>query len=47
VGDFDSAESELTDEYSRGGMVMLDSRDSEFFSTASTEHIRAFFAALD
>jgi hypothetical protein len=48
VGDFDSAESELTEErYSRGGLVMLDSRDREFFSTTNAEHIRDFFAALD
>jgi hypothetical protein len=47
VGDFDSAELELTEEYSQGELAMLDPRDSELFSTASAEHIHAFFAALD
>jgi len=47
VGDFDSAERELTEErHSRAHLIMLDPRDSEFFSRAAPEHIHKFFAAL-
>jgi hypothetical protein len=47
AGDFGTAERELIEErYSRGGLVMLDTRDREFYSVASDDHIRSFFAAL-
>lgn len=47
VGDFDSAERELTEErYTRAHLIMLDPRDSEFFSRATPTHIHKFFAAL-
>jgi hypothetical protein len=48
VGDFASAERELTEEAQSGGALpMRDSRDSEFFSASTAEHIHTFFAALD
>jgi hypothetical protein len=48
VGDFQSAEDELTEEgRARGGLPMVDPLDVEFFSTATVEHIRTFFADLD
>jgi hypothetical protein len=48
VGDFQSAERELTDEgRARGGLPILDPVDMEFFSTVTTEHIHNFFAASD
>ncbi len=48
VGDFQSAERELTEEgRARGGLPMFDDIDRAFFSTATPEHIHTFFAALD
>jgi hypothetical protein len=47
VGDFESAEGELSEGGGRGLLLMFDEHDREFFSTVTPEQIRKFFGNLE
>jgi hypothetical protein len=47
VGDFESAERDLFEDRRRGPLFTFDDHDREFFSTVTSEQIRAFFGGLE